>query len=77
MKLLMTEELYHAIMAEIFQDCVFKKGSKNSIDYENFIEHVLLPKINLFPEQYSVLILDNASIHKSQYLRDLCEENGV
>lgn len=33
--------------------------------------------MNLFPENYSVLILDNASIHKSQYLRDLCEEKGV
>ena len=30
-----------------------------------------------YPEQYSVLILDNASIHKSQHLRDICEEKGI
>ena len=30
-----------------------------------------------YPAQYSVLILDNVSIHKSQYLRDLCEEKGI
>jgi transposase len=33
--------------------------------------------MNRFPEPYSVLILDNASIHKGQYLRSLCEEKGV
>ncbi|CAG8816315.1 31008_t:CDS:2, partial [Gigaspora margarita] len=54
-----------------------QEGSMNSIDYENFIEHVLLPKMNPFPEQYSVLVLDNASIHKSQYLRDICEEKAA
>ena len=30
-----------------------------------------------YPAQYSVLILDNASIHKSQYLRDICEGKGI
>ena len=30
-----------------------------------------------YPAQYSVLILDNASIHKSQYLRSICEEKGI
>ena len=30
-----------------------------------------------YPAQYSVLVLDNVSIHKSQYLRDLCEEKGI
>ena len=33
--------------------------------------------MNRFPEPYSVLILDNASIHKGQYLKTLCEEKGV
>jgi transposase len=33
--------------------------------------------MNRFPGPYSVLILDNASIHKGQYLRSLCEEKGV
>ena len=30
-----------------------------------------------YPARYSVLILDNASIHKSQYLRVICEEKGI
>ena len=34
--------------------------------------------MNRFSEPYSVLILDNASIHKGQYLKwTLCEEKGV
>ncbi len=33
--------------------------------------------MNRFPGPYSVLILDNASIHKGQYLKTLCEEKGV
>ena len=30
-----------------------------------------------YSAQYSVLVLDNASIHKSQYLRSICEEKGI
>ena len=30
-----------------------------------------------YPTQYSVLILDNVSIYKSQYLRSICEEKGI
>jgi transposase InsO family protein len=30
-----------------------------------------------YPAQYSVLILDNVSIHKSQHLRNICEEKGI
>ena len=30
-----------------------------------------------YPAQYSVLILDNASIHKGQYLIDICNAKGV
>ena len=30
-----------------------------------------------FPGPYSVFILDNASIHKGNYLRNICENKGV
>ena len=33
--------------------------------------------MNPFPGLYSVLILDNASIHKGQYIANLCEQKGV
>jgi len=33
--------------------------------------------MNAFPGPYSVLVLDNASIHKKQQLYDLCSEKGV
>ena len=33
--------------------------------------------MNLFSGPYSVLILDNASIHKGQYIFNLCEQKGI
>ena len=33
--------------------------------------------MNPFPGPHSVLVLDNASIHKSQRLCDICNEKGV
>jgi transposase len=33
--------------------------------------------MNAFPGPYSVLVLNNASIHKKQQLYDLCSEKGV
>ncbi|CAG8753677.1 39180_t:CDS:2, partial [Gigaspora margarita] len=54
-----------------------QEGSMNTQDYENFIENVLLPKINLFPEQFSVLVLDNTSIHRKTCLYNLCQEKGI
>ena len=33
--------------------------------------------MNAFPGHYSVLVLDNASIHKGQYLIDICNAKGV
>jgi len=33
--------------------------------------------MNPFPEPYSILILDNASIHKGQYIFNLYEQKGI
>ncbi len=33
--------------------------------------------MNAFPGPYSVLVLDNVSIHKGQHLFDICNAKGV
>ena len=33
--------------------------------------------MNAYPGPYSVLVVDNASIHKGQYLLDICNSKGV
>ncbi|CAB5370653.1 unnamed protein product [Rhizophagus irregularis] len=55
----------------------FQKGPMDFKDYEYFIEFVLLPKMNPFPGPYSVLVLDNATIHRGQHLKDICEQQEV
>lgn len=36
-----------------------------------------LPRMNAYPGPYSVLVMDNASIHKGQRLLDICNAKGV
>ena len=52
-------------------------GGYNSARFNHFIRTKLLPRMNPFPGPRSVLILDNASCHRSQELKDMCEEAGV
>lgn len=33
--------------------------------------------MNAYPGPYSVLVMDNASIHKGQHLIDICNAKGV
>ena len=33
--------------------------------------------MNPFPERFSVLVLDNASIHRGTRLHNLCQEKGI
>lgn len=33
--------------------------------------------MNAYPGSYSVLVLDNASIHKGQHLLNICNSKGV
>ena len=33
--------------------------------------------MNAYPGPYSVLVLDNVSIHKGQHLLDICNAKGV
>lgn len=59
-----------ALYFEVFE------GSTDSERFEKFVER-LLPFCGRYPEPRSVLILDNASIHHSERVKQLCEDAGV
>jgi transposase len=44
---------------------------------ENFLEFEVLPHCNAYPARNSVIVLDNASIHGSARVRELCDAAGV
>jgi len=52
------------------------QGSTDSDMFEEFIEQ-LLPFCNPFPGKNSVLVMDNASIHRSERIRKMCDDVGV
>lgn len=51
-------------------------GTTDTEIFESFIE-ALLPLCGRWPEPRSVLVMDNASIHHSDRIRDMCSEVGV
>jgi hypothetical protein len=53
------------------QDCPY-----TAIQFNSFIE-ALLGNMNQFPQPNSVIVMDNASIHKSPELRPMVEERFV
>ena len=58
------------LLADIYQ------GTTNGAIFESFIERVL-PLCGRWPEPRSVLIMDNASIHHSRRVKQMCAEAGV
>jgi transposase len=44
--------------------------------FEEFIEQ-LLPFCNPWPEKYSVLVMDNASIYHTEWIKQMCRDVGV
>jgi transposase len=52
---------------------------KNAISGEDFCQFVegLLPRMNKWPLPNSVLVVDNASIHKVAGIREMVEEHGA
>lgn len=53
------------------------QGSITAAIFESFLEYQLLPCCTAWPGPRSIIVVDNASIHRSQRIRDLCEERGV
>jgi len=47
-----------------------------AVQFNSFVE-ALLDNMNQFPQPNSVIVMDNASIHKSQELRQMIEERSV
>jgi transposase len=53
------------------------QGSITSGIMEHFLEFEVLPHCNPYPGRNSVIVLDNASIHRSVRVRELCGRAGV
>lgn len=49
----------------------------NGIDFAEYLLFELLPHMNPFPQQNSILVLDNASIHRNQILMDYIQQLGI
>lgn len=52
------------------------QGTTDSVVYEDFIEQ-LLHHCRPYPEPHSVLIMDNASFHHSERIKEMCRDAGV
>ncbi|EIN03861.1 hypothetical protein PUNSTDRAFT_77500 [Punctularia strigosozonata HHB-11173 SS5] len=53
------------------------EGSVNAYEFFDFIVEEVLPRMNPYPQDQSVLILDNCSIHKMDTLRRVVEGQGL
>ena len=53
------------------------QGAITSELFEDFVEYQVLPHCTPYPGPRSIIILDNASIHKSARLQELCDRSGV
>jgi transposase len=58
------------LLARVFQ------GPTNSDVFEDFIEQ-LLPHCGRWPQPHSVLVMDNASFHYTERIKQLCTNAGV
>lgn len=58
------------ILARVFQ------GSTDSTVFEDFIEQ-LLPLCGRWPQPKSVLVMDNATIHRMERISQMCHDAGV
>ncbi|KAE8235569.1 hypothetical protein A4X06_0g9827 [Tilletia controversa] len=50
------------------------RGSFTEDRFYSYLQHELLPRMSVFPAPRSVLVLDNASIHHSERIRELVED---
>ncbi|KAF8227803.1 hypothetical protein L208DRAFT_1294906, partial [Tricholoma matsutake] len=51
-------------------------GSLNSFTFFNFIVDNMLPQMNPYPDNHSVLIMDNCQIHHTDTLQDVLNDSG-
>ena len=49
----------------------------NALQFLFVLAEVILPLMSPFPGPNSVLVLDNAPVHHSRYVRPMCEAYGV
>ena len=70
----------HHMLVSYAQDGIvyaqLTQGSTNSDVFENYIRE-LLKYCRPYPEPKSVLIMDNASFHHAQEIKQLCDAAGV
>lgn len=54
-----------------------QQGSILRLDFEYYLEEVLLANMNPFPARQSVLVIDNARIHHLGRIPEICERHRV
>ena len=69
-------QLLAALTVDGILYCRIYPGSTNGEIFEEFMRD-LLPYCNPFPERRSVVVLDNASIHRSPSIEQMCSVAGV
>ena len=66
-----------AITVDGYLSYIIFQGSITSGIMEHFLEFKVLPHCNPYPGRNSVIVLNNASIHRSVRVRELCRRAGV
>jgi len=66
-----------ALTVDGYLDYVVYQGAITKEIFLDFVEQKVLPHCNPRPSPRSVLVLDNASIHKSLRLKELCDIYGI
>ncbi|KNE95510.1 hypothetical protein PSTG_11223 [Puccinia striiformis f. sp. tritici PST-78] len=56
---------------------VAQPGSITRLDFEFFLEEVLIPCMSPYPGRNSVLVMDNARIHHGGRIQEICEANQI
>jgi transposase len=69
-QILLAYTLDGIILAHVFQ------GTTDSVVFEDFIKQ-LLPLCGKWPEPKSVLVMDNASVHHTERITQMCYDAGV